>query len=295
MLSTPAGLSVKPRLDSTERDYSPQTAYELVTRFCQPIKPKPNQSASELSFPIEEYIEPTFLHHIVELPDGVLIALAGLIMHMKSYQLESIFRQPSQFKSFSSQTYMVLDANTLRNLEIFENSTNRTEIGSLYWILDRTKTHMGKRLLKQWIGKPLIDLQKLRERADAVQEITNSQSHPLVIKMRRSLGIKLPDLEKNLVRIQYGKSTEKELWKFLDAINEFATTFGSPSSSSSKPAFNSSLLQDIFLAFSSVRESVTNYRAELNGKAILKGEYAEMFVNSDEKYPQLTDLKDQFF
>lgn len=72
MLSTPAGLSVKPRLDSTERDYSPQTAYELVTRFCQPIKPKPNQSASELSFPIEEYIEPTFLHHIVELPDGVL-------------------------------------------------------------------------------------------------------------------------------------------------------------------------------------------------------------------------------
>lgn len=289
---------VRPRLESTEQDYTPRSAYELVSSFCQPNKQKSrtlDRSSQEGHHPSQEEdsTEPEFLHHIVELPDGVLIALAGLIIHMKSYQLESIFRQSRQFKSFSSQSSMILDANTLKNLEIFENSSDRTERGSLFWVLDRTKTPMGKRLLKQWIGKPLVDIKLLTERADAIEELIGSQSHPVLIKMRRMLGMRLPDLEKSLVRIQYGKCTEKELLKFLEVMVELTATFGSASLvGTSKTSFRSSLLQDIFAGFAAVRDQAIEYRSELDAKAILKGEYENMFVNADELYPQLSDLKD---
>jgi len=141
-------------------------------------------------------------------------------------------------------------------------------------VLDRTKTPMGKRLLKQWIGKPLVDIKMLTERADAIEELIGSQSHPVLIKMRRMLGMRLPDLEKSLVRIQYGKCTEKELLKFLEVMVELTATFGSASLvGTSKPPFRSSLLQDIFAGFAAVRDQAIEYRSELDAKAILKGEY----------------------
>ncbi|PLW12387.1 hypothetical protein PCANC_03263 [Puccinia coronata f. sp. avenae] len=285
---------VSPRLESAEKDYTPRSAYELVSSFCQPHTPKQKAHGSpkEGTSPTEQKnsAEPEFLHHIVELPDGVLIALAALIMHMKSYQLESVFRQPSQFKSFLSQSSMILDANTLKNLEIFENSTDHTERSSLFWVLDRTKTPMGRRLLKQWIGKPLVDINMLKERADAIEELIASHTHPVLIKMRRMLGQRLPDLEKSLVRIQYGKCTEKELLKFLEVMIELTATFGGVSLA--KPVFRSPLLTEIFSGFASVRDQVIEYRSELDAKAILKGEYENMFTNDDELYPQLSDLKD---
>ncbi|KAI9623840.1 hypothetical protein H4Q26_017115 [Puccinia striiformis f. sp. tritici PST-130] len=283
--------SVKPRLESTEQNYTPHTAYELVSRFCQPNTKKSTKkfnrthSQNHLSNIEQEeeegFNEPEFLHHIVELSDGVLIALAGLIIHMKNYQLESIFRQPTQFKSFSNQNYMILDSNTLKNR--------------------KTKTWMGKRLLKKWIGRPLIDMKMLKERGDAIEELIVHQNHPILIKMRRFLDMRLPDLEKTLVRIQYGKCTEKELLKFLDVIVELTVTFGSPSllvggttssSENKKKLFKSDLLNEIFTGFSLVRDQAIEYRSELNSKAISKGEYDDMFTNADEQYPELTDLKD---
>jgi hypothetical protein len=87
--------------------------------------------------------------------------------------------------------------------------------------------------------------------------------------------------------------TEKELLKFLEVMVELTATFGSASSAGSgKRMFNSSLLQEIFEVFSAVREQTIEYRSELNAKAILKGEYEDMFTNADELYPDLTDLKD---
>ena len=87
--------------------------------------------------------------------------------------------------------------------EIYRNQTDFTEKGSLLWILDRTKTRFGARLLKTWIGRPLVDHDILQERLDAVEEIINTQSHTL--DRLRTLIRKLPDLVKGLCRIQYGK------------------------------------------------------------------------------------------
>jgi DNA mismatch repair protein MSH3 len=87
--------------------------------------------------------------------------------------------------------------------EIYRNQTDFTEKGSLLWILDRTKTRFGARLLKTWIGRPLANRDVLQERLDAVEEIFTSQSH--ILDRLRTLIRKLPDLVKGLCRIQYGK------------------------------------------------------------------------------------------
>jgi DNA mismatch repair protein MSH3 len=87
--------------------------------------------------------------------------------------------------------------------EVYRNQTDFTEKGSLLWILDRTKTRFGARLLKTWIGRPLVDRAILQERLDAVEEIVMTQSHTL--DKLRTLIRKLPDLVKGLCRVQYGK------------------------------------------------------------------------------------------
>lgn len=54
---------------------------------------------------------------------------------------------------------MLLAANTLSNLEVYRNETDYTARGSLMWVLDRTKTRFGARLLRSWVGRPLVDKQ----------------------------------------------------------------------------------------------------------------------------------------
>jgi DNA mismatch repair protein MSH3 len=54
---------------------------------------------------------------------------------------------------------MLLNANTLVNLEVYRNSTNHKEEGSLFSVLNHTQTKFGQRLLKRWVGRPLIDIE----------------------------------------------------------------------------------------------------------------------------------------
>ncbi len=63
---------------------------------------------------------------------------------------------------------MTLDAHTRRNLELFESGRGGGVKGSLLWVLDATRTPMGGRLLRRWLGEPLLDLQRLRARQEAV-------------------------------------------------------------------------------------------------------------------------------
>lgn len=97
----------------------------------------------------------TALH---SLPNLAMIAVAALIVHLKPFNLTSIFHSPHSVSSFTSRTRMTLNGNTLSNLEIFNNSTagDGTARGSLVELLGQTKTAFGGRLLRQWISRPLL-------------------------------------------------------------------------------------------------------------------------------------------
>ncbi len=75
------------------------------------------------------------------------------------------------FNSYSIEEYMVLDAATRRNLELTETMREKSKKGSLLWVLDKTMTSMGGRLLRKWIEQPLVKLGDIQQRLDAVDEL----------------------------------------------------------------------------------------------------------------------------
>jgi len=101
-------------------------------------------------------------------------------------------------RRYSPRGYVVLDASTQRNLELCESLADRQRGGTLLGVLDRTQTHMGGRMLRQWILHPLLDVAEIRARLDAIEELHGNAE--LRLRLRDALrGIH--DLERLLGRI----------------------------------------------------------------------------------------------
>ena len=142
---------------------------------------------------------------VLKLAENVTICLSAMITHMSEYGLEHVFDLTKYFQSFSARSHMLLNGTTLTSLEIYQNQTDHTEKGSLFWTLDRTETRFGKRLLRKWVGRPLLEKLKLEERIAAVQELKDGDRSVKVDKIRHILSRTKSDLEKSLIRIYYGK------------------------------------------------------------------------------------------
>uniref|UniRef100_K3W7B0 DNA mismatch repair protein n=1 Tax=Globisporangium ultimum (strain ATCC 200006 / CBS 805.95 / DAOM BR144) TaxID=431595 RepID=K3W7B0_GLOUD len=97
-----------------------------------------------------------------------------------------------------TQHFVVLDSQTIQNLEILTNNFNGSRAGSLIDIMDKTVTSFGKRMFQEWVVKPLCKVSEINERLDAVDEL--GQQHELMTEVRDYLR-KLPDLERLLSRI----------------------------------------------------------------------------------------------
>ena len=76
-----------------------------------------------------------------------------------------------EVRAYSEDEYMDIDIFTRRNLEITETMRNKSKKGSLLWVLDKTKTAMGGRMLRTFLEKPLIDCAKISKRLYAVSEL----------------------------------------------------------------------------------------------------------------------------
>lgn len=98
----------------------------------------------------------TILDKVHQLTEHVTICLSAMITYLTEYGLEHVFDLTKYFQPFSARSYMLLNGNTLTSLEIYQNQTDNTGRGSLFWTMDRTKTRFGQRLLRKWIGRPLI-------------------------------------------------------------------------------------------------------------------------------------------
>ncbi|MGT2742678.1 DNA mismatch repair protein MutS [Streptococcus plurextorum] len=110
---------------------------------------------------------------------------------------------PYQVKDFMQMTYA-----TKSSLDLIENARTSKKHGSLYWLLDETKTAMGMRLLRNWIDKPLISLEKIRER----QEIIALFLDHFIERSDLAEGLKgVYDIERLVSRVSFGKATPKDL------------------------------------------------------------------------------------
>ena len=104
--------------------------------------------------------------------------------------------------------YMNLDINARRNLEITEKLRDKSKKGTLLWVLDKTSTSMGGRLLRRWLNDPLIDVCKINERLEAVKELKED----IILRgdVIDSLK-KVYDIERLAGKISYGSANARDL------------------------------------------------------------------------------------
>lgn len=145
------------------------------------------------------------LEDVLKLSENVTICLSAMITHMTNYGLEHVFDLAKYFQSFGARSHMVLNGTSLTSLEIYQNQTDHSEKGSLFWTLDRTKTRFGQRLLRKWVGRPLVIKKHLDDRIAAVEELRSGKPDIKVDKVKSVLSQIKSDLERSLIRIYYGK------------------------------------------------------------------------------------------
>ncbi|NGX56236.1 MAG: DNA mismatch repair protein MutS [Candidatus Anoxychlamydiales bacterium] len=135
------------------------------------------------------------------------ISSAGALI---SYLLEDLQLNLNHIKSVKPQnlsSYMILDYSCMRNLEIVESNVNN-QTSTLLSLLDKTATAMGGRLLKQWLKFPLLDINKILDRQNAIQEILDNKH--LFYDVHLNLD-KIRDLNRIIMRITSGYATPKDL------------------------------------------------------------------------------------
>lgn len=132
----------------------------------------------------------------------------GTILH---YLEETQKFNPShlrQYRYTAPEDHMVLDAVTVRNLELLQNAYDGSRKGTLVQTIDRTQTPMGRRLLESWILNPLLNISQINDRLDAVESLYRSPTH--LVTLRNHLqGI--PDMERIASRIALGQAGPRDL------------------------------------------------------------------------------------
>lgn len=103
----------------------------------------------------------------------LLVACCGALFEYLTQTQKNDLNHISSIKVYSSTNFMLLDVSSRRNLELTETLREKNKKGSLLWVLDKTKTAMGARLLRKWIEQPLTDTEEIHKRLDAVEELKN--------------------------------------------------------------------------------------------------------------------------
>ncbi len=120
---------------------------------------------------------------------------------------------------YSSARYMSLDISSVRNLELMETMRGKSKRGSLLWVLDKTKTAMGKRLLRSWLIQPLLNPTEIIARHNAVDEIFGDT----VLRGEMTEYMTgIFDIERLMTRVIYGIANPKELQSLARTISRFA-------------------------------------------------------------------------
>ncbi len=134
-------------------------------------------------------------------------AAGALIQYLRDTQPEAL-KLLTDFSTYALQEFMVLDAATRRNLELTETIRDGSVSGSLLGVLDRTVTPMGKRLIRQWVSKPLLDVDAIRKRQDGVEAFfKNGLLRAETFSALKPLG----DLERLTNRVLGGHAQPRDL------------------------------------------------------------------------------------
>lgn len=145
----------------------------------------------------------------------VVTAINGLLNYFNETQkvkLEHI----NKIKVYEVRKYMALDINARRSLELTERMRDKSKRGTLIWVLDKTSTSMGGRLLRRWINDPLLDLKEINERLEAVQELKDNM---MLRGDITELLKKVYDIERLTGKIAYGNANARDMISLKNSLS----------------------------------------------------------------------------
>ncbi|MBR2786845.1 MAG: DNA mismatch repair protein MutS, partial [Clostridia bacterium] len=146
----------------------------------------------------------------------IVPAINSLLTYLTETQKTNL-EHINTIKIYSIAQYMSLDINARRNLELTEKMRDKSKKGTLLWVLDKTSTSMGGRLLRRWINDPLIDVNEINKRLDSVKELKNS----VILKgdIIESLK-KVYDIERLAGKISYGNANGRDLISLKNSVKQ---------------------------------------------------------------------------
>ncbi len=118
-------------------------------------------------------------------------------------------------KTYSISNYVSIDANTRRNLELLQTNRNNNKYGSLLWAIDRVKTVMGARLLKNWIMQPVKNIDEILKRQNAVEELINNSVSRINLAHLLECS---SDIERLTIKLSNGTINPRDLIALKDTL-----------------------------------------------------------------------------
>ncbi len=137
----------------------------------------------------------------------VVSSINALIEYIEETQKTSL-DHINKITVYKLSKYMALDINARRNLEITEKMRDKSKKGTLLWVLDKTSTSMGGRLLRRWLNDPLVDVQEINKRLNAVKELKDN----IILRGDIIENLKkVYDIERLTGKMAYGNANARDM------------------------------------------------------------------------------------
>ena len=165
------------------------------------------------------------------------VIAAGCVMQFLRETQKNSLSHITKLTPYTYEKYMLLDSSTVRNLELTETMREKQKRGSLLWVLDKTKTAMGARLLRSYMEQPLIDFDMINQRLEAVSQLKDNM---ITREEIREYLNPIYDLERLMSKISYKSANPRDLIAFRSSLSML------PHIKFLMQTLDSDLLQDIY-------------------------------------------------
>ncbi|MBO5066243.1 MAG: DNA mismatch repair protein MutS [Clostridia bacterium] len=177
---------------------------------------------------------------------SLIYAFGAALIYLKGVQKNNL-ENINEVDFYNENTFLTLDVSARRNLELTETQLRHEKKGSLLWVLDHTKTAMGKRLMRNWVEQPLISYSSIILRQNAVEELT---ADTILLDSLMQYLSDMFDIERIMTRIVYGSANAKELRTLSQTIVQLGNIKGALNNIKSKMLVgifeDIDLLQDVY-------------------------------------------------
>ncbi len=188
----------------------------IDTEFIKFIKAKFNIFITNYNEITKDYAKGLKIEKETNIDDMSLSLIStNLLLSYVVYTQKTELTHIDTLSIYAIDTYMQLDSNARRNLEITETIRDKAKKGSLLWVLDKTNTSMGGRLLRKWIEAPLLNIREIEQRQNAIEELKNDIVKRTTIKDYMD---KIYDIERLTTKVVYGNINPRDLISLKNSL-----------------------------------------------------------------------------